>query len=368
LKVLIVSKILVVAAYRRKLEEIAAQPEVTRLTAVTGPVWREPGGRHVKFEPSAATDAYDLRIEPIWFNGSYHLFVWPWLWRVLREVRPDLVHIDEEPYNLATAHGTWLAKRSGARSLFFTWQNLQRRYPPPFNWFERSVFEHSAFGIAGSQEALQVVRSKGYCGPGAVIPQFGVDPDLFFPAASPPDGPPVIGFLARLVEEKGLTVLLDALSGLTGEWRLHVIGKGPLEAAARLRSVQLGIGERITWEPGVASVEIPERMRGFTLLVQPSLTRHHWKEQFGRALMEAMACGVPVIGSSSGEIPQVVGDAGVIVPEGDPLELRHAISRLLADADLRRDLARRGRQRVLDCYTHARIAEQTVSAYRASIV
>jgi glycosyltransferase involved in cell wall biosynthesis len=368
LKVLIVSKILVVAAYRRKLEAIAAQPGVDRLVAVTGAAWREPGGRHVSFEPSAETSAYELRIEPIWLNGSYHLFIWPWLWRVLREVRPDLVHIDEEPYNLATAHGTWLAQRSGARSLFFTWQNLLRRYPPPFSWFERSVFQHSAFGIAGSEEALGVVRTKGYCGPGAVIPQFGVDPHLFFPSSSPPSGPPVIGFLARLVEEKGLSVLLDALGGLPGEWRLHIIGKGPLEASGRLRADQLGIGERITWEPGVASVEIPERMRSFTLLVQPSLTRRHWKEQFGRALMEAMACGVPVVGSQSGEIPQVVGDAGVIVPEGDPLALREAISRVLSDAELRRELALRGRQRVLDCYTHARIAEQTVLAYRASIV
>jgi glycosyltransferase involved in cell wall biosynthesis len=368
LKVLIVSKILVVAAYRRKLEAIAAQPGVDRLVAVTGSEWREPGGRHVRFEPSAATGAYDLRIEPIWLNGSYHLFIWPWLWRVLREVRPDLVHIDEEPYNLATAHGTWLARRAGARSLFFTWQNLLRRYPPPFSWFERNVFDHSAFGIAGSQEALQVVRSKGYCGPSAVIPQFGVDPDLFFPTSSPPSGPPVIGFLARLVEEKGLSVLLDALAELPGDWRLHVIGKGPLEATSRLRAAQLGIGGRITWEPGVASVEIPQRMRSFTLLVQPSLTGSHWKEQFGRALMEAMACGVPVIGSQSGEIPQVVGNAGVIVPEGDPLALRDAISRLLSDAELRRELSWRGRQRVLDCYTHARIAEQTVSAYRSSIV
>jgi glycosyltransferase involved in cell wall biosynthesis len=195
-----------------------------------------------------------------------------------------------------------------------------------------------------------------------------VDPDLFFPSASPPSGPPVIGFLARLVEEKGIYVVLDALGGLPGDWRLHVIGKGPLEAAARSRADRLGIGERITWEPGVASVEIPERMRSFTLLVQPSLTRGHWKEQFGRALMEAMACGVPVIGSNSGEIPRVVDDAGAIVPEGDPSALREAIAGILADGELRRDLARRGRQRVLDCYTHARIAEQTVLAYRASIV
>jgi glycosyltransferase involved in cell wall biosynthesis len=367
MRVLIVSKILVVAAYRHKLEAIAAQPEVEQLVAVTGAEWREPAGRRVTFEPAASTNVYDLRVEPIWFNGSYHLFVWPHLGRVLREVRPDLVHIDEEPYNLATAHATWLARRRGARTLFFTWQNLLRRYPPPFSLFERSVFEHSSFGIAGSAEALQVVRTKGYCGPGAVIPQFGVDPKLFSPSHSSPDGPPTIGFIARLVEEKGIFVLLEALAELPGEWRLHVIGSGPVESDAKRRAEQVGLARRIVWERGVASTLVPERLRSFALLVQPSLTRRHWKEQFGRTLMEAMACGVPVVGSNSGEIPNVIGEAGLVVPEADPRALRRAIERLLGDANLRCELAQRGRRRVLDCYTHARIAEQTVAAYQAAV-
>jgi glycosyltransferase involved in cell wall biosynthesis len=169
------------------------------------------------------------------------------------------------------------------------------------------------------------------------------------------------------VEEKGLLVLLDALADLKGEWRLHVIGSGPLENAAQRRAEQLGLQRKIKWERGVPSTLIPERMRTFTLLAQPSLTRRHWKEQFGRTLMEAMACGIPVVGSNSGEIPNVIGDAGLAVPENDPSALRGAIERLLEDAQLRRELAQRGRQRVLECYTHARIAEQTVAAYRAAV-
>ncbi|MBV9582010.1 MAG: glycosyltransferase family 4 protein [Chloroflexi bacterium] len=367
MKILIVSKILVVAAYRRKLEAIAAHPSVERLVAVTGPEWREPGGRHVHFEPASDNGGYEMRVEPIWLNGSYHLFLWPRLAQVIRDVRPDLVHIDEEPYNLATAHGTWAARHAGARSLFFTWQNLLRRYPPPFRWFERSVFARSAFGIAGSREALQVLRAKGYCGPGAVIPQFGIDPDLFSPATCAPSGPPVIGYMSRLVEEKGVMVLLAALAGLRGDWRLHVIGTGPLDADARQRAAQLGLEGRITWERGVASTLVPERLRTFSMLVQPSLTRSHWKEQFGRALTEAMACGVPVIGSSSAEIPNVVGAAGLIVPEGDADALGQAIGRLLADPELRHSLAERGRARALGRYTHARIAEQTVEVYESAL-
>jgi glycosyltransferase involved in cell wall biosynthesis len=366
-RILIASKILVLAAYRRKLDEIAARPDVERLVVVTPPEWREPGGRTLHLEPPTSPPAYDLRIEPIRFNGNYHLFYWPGLGRVMREVQPDLVHLDEEPYNVATAHGTWLASRHGARSLFFSWQNLLRRYPPPFRWIERGVLRHSAYAIAGSGEALQVLRTKGYRGPASVIPQFGVDPDLFSPGPPAGDDPPTIGFIARLVEEKGILVLLAALAGLTGAWHLQVVGTGPLEAQARRRAEQLGLSERISWERGIASTRVPELLRTFSVLVQPSLTRAHWKEQFGRAVMEAMACGVAVIGSASAEIPNVVGNAGLLVPEGDPVALRDAIACLLADPQLRAELGRRGRQRVLGCYTNQRIAEQTVDAYRQAL-
>jgi glycosyltransferase involved in cell wall biosynthesis len=252
--------------------------------------------------------------------------------------------------------------------LFFTWQNLLRRYPPPFAQLERYVLRRSAHAIAGTASAVRVLRGKGYGGPSAVIPQFGVDPELFAPPAAPPDGVPVIGFVARLVEEKGVWVLLDALAGLPGEWRLHVIGSGPLGRPARRRAQQLGIADRITWEPSVPSLEVAQRLRTFAVLVQPSLTRRHWKEQFGRALVEAMACGVAVVGSTSGEIGDVIGDAGLLTPEGDVVCLRDALARLLGDPSLRRDLGQRGRERVVGLYTHERIAEQTVAVYRAAVV
>ena len=368
MRVLIVSKILLLAAYRRKLDEIAALPGIDHLAVLTAPTWAEPGGRRLRFEPSPERPAYDVYVKPIRFNGNFHLFFWPALGRVMREVRPDVVHLDEEPYNLATAHGSLLAQRLGARSLFFAWQNLLRRYPPPFAWFERGVYRRSAFAIAGSTEALSVLRAKGYQGPGSVVPQFGVDPLLFSPRPETPSADvPTIGFVGRLVEEKGLSWLLRALARVTGQWRLHVIGSGPHEALAKRQAVRLGISERITWERGVASTHMPERLRTFSLLVQPSLTRRHWKEQFGRAVMEAMACGVPVIGSDSGEIPHVVGDAGIIVPEGDVIALADAIDRLLGDERVREAYRHRGRSRVLERYTHRCVAQQTLEAYRRAL-
>src|SRR5918994_1588369 len=94
-----VSKALVVAAYRRKLEEIAAHPDV-ELIAVIPTAW---DGQ--RYEPGFLRD-YRTIVQPIRFDGQFHLFYFPGLGRILRQVRPDVVHVDEEPYNLSTALAT----------------------------------------------------------------------------------------------------------------------------------------------------------------------------------------------------------------------------------------------------------------------
>ncbi len=360
MRVVMISKALVVAAYQRKCEEIAAHPDID-LTVVVPTAWAgqryEPGFLH----------GYKTLVEPIRFDGKFHLFYFPTLGRMLRDLRPDIVHVDEEPYNLATVLATRQALAVGARPIFFTWQNLHRRYPPPFRWFEQYVYRRSRLAIAGNAEAVDVLRAKGYAGPSRVIPQFGVDPELFAPATDPPNrsGQPfTIGNVGRFTPEKGLSVLLDAVASLPGDWRLRLIGAGDMRDELQARAAALGIAGRVSLEPYVPSTEVPARLRELDALVLPSLTTPRWKEQFGRILQEAMACGVPVVGSDSGEIPHVVGDAGLIVPEGDAAALSAALTRLASSADLRHDLAQRGRRRVLERFTHASIAAQTAQAYR----
>jgi glycosyltransferase involved in cell wall biosynthesis len=118
--------------------------------------------------------------------------------------------MDEEPYNLAT----WLALRAAERqditSLFFTWQNLKRDYPWPFRHFERANYRRACHAIAGNPTVSKVLRAKGYGGTISVIPQFGVDPDLFSPA--PVDllkqrQELVIGYAGRFAAEKGIDLL-----------------------------------------------------------------------------------------------------------------------------------------------------------------
>jgi len=359
MRVLMISKACVTGIYQRKLEEIARLG--VAFTVVVPPGWRDRPG----FLPleRVFTAGYSLRVTPIALNGSFHLHYYPRLRHILAEVRPDLVHVDEEPYNLATFQATFLAQRVGARPLFFTWQNLNRRYPPPFSWWERYAYRRAAYAIAGNQDALQVLRAKGYAGPVRVIPQFGVDPSLYATAQAPSDGPFTIGYIGRLVPEKGITDLLRAASRLPGDWRVRLLGDGPDRKSLASLAQSLAISERVTFDDQLPSPDVPDYLSRLHALVLPSRTRPNWKEQFGRVLIEAMVSGVPVIGSDSGEIPNVIGDAGLVFSEGNVEALRRHLQALMSDTALWADLGRRGLERVMARFTQAQIAAETVRVY-----
>lgn len=356
-----ISKACVVGAYQRKLEEIAKFKDV-ELTVIVPPYWRQEG-EWVMLE-RAHTDGYELLVEGMALNGHFHLHFYPHLSRHIRRLAPDILHVDEEPYNLATFQAVWLGQRVGAKCLFFTWQNLCRRYPPPFAWIEHYVLHHADYALAGNSEAVEVLRIKGFKGPAAVIPQFGVDPEEYTELGSRDSEELVIGFVGRLVEEKGPDLLLHAVAKLDGGWRLRMLGAGPLRSRLEQMASELGIAERVAFDGAVPSSEIPECLNKLDVLVLPSRTRPHWKEQFGRVLIEAMACGVPVVGSDCGEIPGVIGDAGLIFPEGNVEELTARLVRLQANPSLRAQLQCKGRQRVLARYTQKHIAGLTHSVYQ----
>jgi glycosyltransferase involved in cell wall biosynthesis len=359
-KVLMLSKACLVGAYQRKLEELARFDDV-QLTCLVPPYWLQ-AGTPVRLE-RAHLDGYRLAVAPVRFNGHFHAFHFLRLPEWLARTQPDIVHVDEEPYNLATGLALRQAVRAGAHGLFFTWQNQLRRYPPPFSLWERYAYRAAQHAIAGNREAVVVLRQKGYRGPTSVIPQFGVDPDVFRPRPRQPRREFVIGFAGRIVEEKGLRVLLDAVHTLPGPWRLQLVGSGPEQPRLARQAVRLGIDDRVEFVAHAPSTAMPAIVAAWDALALPSLTRPNWKEQFGRILVEAMACGVPCVGSASGEIPHVLGDSGLVVPEGDAAALHAALLRLSEDGALRRELAERGRARVLARFTHARIAEQTYRVY-----
>lgn len=357
MRVVMLSKALVVGAYRRKCELLAAESDI-ELNVVVPPGWGaqvlERGNEH----------GYALHVAPVRFNGNFHLHHYPALPALLRRLRPDLVHIDEEPYNLATFLALRAAQAVGARSLFFSWQNILRPYPQPFRAMEGHVLRRSHGAMAGNEEAKAVLQAKGCRAPVWVIPQFGVDEQVFRPAPGPRDDRTfTVGFAGRLVPEKGVELLLEAVSALP---QAHVViaGSGGQEAALRAQARTLGLESRVTFETSLSSAAMPAFYNRLDALVLPSRTLPNWKEQFGRVLIEAMACGVPVVGSSSGEIPNVIGQAGLVFPEGDVDALRAALRSVAEDMALRRTLSEAGLQRVQEHYRMQSIASATAQVYR----
>lgn len=363
MRVLMLSKACLVGAYQRKLEEIATFDQI-ELMVVVPPSWQDPAGP-VSLE-RAYTDGYQLVVEPIRFNGHYHFHYYPGLKRRLARFRPDVVHIDEEPYNLAA----WLAWRQAraveAGTLFFTWQNLNRRYPWPFRWMEQQVLQGVDYALMGNREAARVWREKGYEGPFKITPQFGVDPDLYRP---PPRRAPGRAFTIgvanrRLVPEKGTDLVLRAAAQLPGVWQIQIVGEGPQRPHLAALARELGIADRVQFEGVIPSAQMPAFLQQVDVLVLASRSRPNWKEQFGRVLVEAMACETAVIGSDSGEIPHVIGDAGLIFPEEDEAALAAHLLTLMQSPERRQALGAAGRRRALDHYTQAQIAAETVDVYR----
>jgi glycosyltransferase involved in cell wall biosynthesis len=360
LRVLMISKACIVGAYQKKLEELARFD--VELTVIVPPYWRDERG--VMPLERMHTEGYRFIVEPMLLNGHFHLHFYPGLGKHVRRLQPDIVHIDEEPYNVATFQAMYLAKKAGAKALFFTWQNLKRTYPFPFSLIEGYNLKKADYAIAGNQEAVEVWRGKGYKGPIRVVPQFGVDPEIYKPRPTHHASCFTIGYVGRLVEEKGVQVLLQAVDGLAGKWRLRILGSGPMQSQLEALARQLDIVERVSFESPIPSAQMPAFYNQLDTLVLPSLTRPHWKEQFGRVLIEAMACEVPVVGSRSGEIPHVISQAGLTFTESNVQELRTRLSQLMDAPALCADLARRGRERVLAHYTQAKIAAETHQVYR----
>jgi glycosyltransferase involved in cell wall biosynthesis len=174
-------------------------------------------------------------------------------------------------------------------------------------------------------------------------------------------GPPVVGYLGRFIPEKGLALLTRVLDALPTPWRALFVGAGPLEPP--LRAWARGHGERVRVCTGVAHDDVPRHLNAMDVLCAPSQTAARWREQFGRMLTEAFACGVPVVGSDSGEIPHVVGDAGLVVGEKDEQGWLRTLTELLQDPAAQRALSARGVDRARTRYAWPVVARQYLNFF-----
>jgi len=312
---------------------------------------RFPGDlREIALEPVEGEAA---RVRPVTLTHAPRIHFMQWR-STLREILAepwDVVHVWEEPYVLAGAQvARW---RTGGRLVYATFQNLSKRYPPPLNWFERySLARADAWIAFGHTIEATLEQRRGWRAlPHRVIPP-AIDLERFTASDRDRDsargelgfGPDdcVVGFAGRFVPEKGHATLTAALDRIEAPWRALIVGGGADQPA--LQAWASRHGGRVKLLTDVGHAVMPRYLNAMDVLALPSRTTRRWREQFGRVIAEAMACGVAVAGSDSGEIPYVVGDAGVIVPEDAGLAgWVQALDGLVRSPARRRELAARGR-------------------------
>lgn len=176
--------------------------------------------------------------------------------------------------------------------------------------------------------------------------------------------PPILAYVGRLTRPKGIDLMMRAMDAVGGstQWSMLVMGAGPMEADLRNWAAARGWSDRVQIRL-VPHRDVPAYLGAADLLLAPSQTGPRWREQFGRMVIEAFAGGVPVLGSDSGEIPYVIGDAGKILPESDADAWARAIVEVIGSEKLRADMVRRGLERV-QAYSVAAVAQQYRAYYR----
>jgi glycosyltransferase involved in cell wall biosynthesis len=346
---------------------LAAKGDV-ELHLIVPAVWRE-FGRTIVAEPPRETD-FSVHVLPIRLPQAgpmtWYLHFYPGLRRLLRQLDPDVIHLWEEPWSIVALQAQMLRRRAAV--VLEVDQNILKRLPPPFESIRKYVLRHTDHVLSRSPDATMVVRARGYDGPVTPI-GYGVDVTTFTPLAHPrsdASGPFGIGYVGRLIEEKGLDEALDAMAMSGAPVTLSIMGEGPYEGKLRERIAALGLEQRVSFQGWGAPGDVANFLRSLDALVLLTRTTNVVKEQFGRVIIEAQACGVPVIGSTCGAIPDVVGGGGWIVPEREPQALRTLLTQIASDPALVRARGIAARGNVQARFTYDAVATAIESACRAA--
>ena len=300
----------------------------------------------------------------------------PYLTGLLREMvqfRPQIIHIMNEVFS--RIHLQALVYRNlflrGAKVLFFGFENILDvpRSPRSRRKWDFICRNGNGGGYANT-EGLERVVELGYSRDNLMVTYWGVPLNQFYPSRNEKlrrelgvHEKFVLGYVGRIVQEKGLFTLLNALKYLPESVHCLCIGDGPDLNFFIAKARALGLENRVHWVGEVPRGNARSYINAFDALVLPSETTPWWKEQLGRVLPEAMACGVSIIGSDSGAIPEIVGEAGEIFPERDCYALAATVRTLHENPQMCLDLGKKGMKRAKEHFSCEAFAEKLVHLY-----
>jgi L-malate glycosyltransferase len=385
MKILVASHTYIVDLNCEKLRALSQLESDIEVTVVVPKRWN-PGGVQNKIIETEYRDEGKFRIVPVSNFSQNHQGLLTFgtdLISLLQEFRPNIIQVEQGSKALAYAQMIALNKFLGlkAKNVFFTWWNLPYELKFPTSLLEKYNLKNSHGIISGNQDGAEILRDRGYNGTIKVMPQLGVDETLFTPTSQPELAAKlgikqddfVVGFVGRFVPEKGLMTLLNALISIKDKsWKLLLLGRGSLQSELMEKAAENNIQDRIILTESVPHNEVAKYINLMSTLVLPSETTYQfktltsvgWKEQFGHVLIEAMACQIPVIGSDSGEIPHVIGDAGLVFCEGDIKALADCLLQLIERPEFAQNLGEIGYQKAMVKYTNKALAKEQLEFYK----
>jgi glycosyltransferase involved in cell wall biosynthesis len=374
MRVLSVAHSCVVSEYQKRMGAVAKYSDVD-LTLLVPKYWPQ-FNKRVDLEKERDANYRILPVQPFTWgirkNGLRNaIHIYPGAKKIVESLRPDIIELWEEPFSAVTSQFIFWTRKTipNSQIIFFSAQNVLKRYPFPFCAFEKYVYNNAQFAFLMNREVIEVIRRKGYDKQFIVLP-LGVDADIFrkkdprhLKSMLGVKGF-VVGFVGKITRQKGILHLIEAVSQVKKNVQLLIVGDGELRDEAEQLIDGLGLRGRTIFIDGIPHSQIPDYLNCMDILVLPSISLPHSNEQFGRVIIESMACEVPVIGSDSGEIPSTIGNAGLIFKEKDVSDLKEKIELLMRNHNLRSSLARRGRERVLEHFTWKVIAEKQYRVYK----
>jgi rhamnosyl/mannosyltransferase len=291
-----------------------------------------------------------------------------WLKRLARDA--DVVHFH---FPNPTAELSYLLCRSNGRIVVTYHSDIvrQARLGACYRPLLRRFLQRAGAIIATSESYLQSSRILGRFQDKCTVIPLGIDLDRFrfrpqqaaeIDAVRARYGPDIVLFIGRFRHYKGLHLLIRAMTRVEGT--LLLIGTGPLEQDLRWLVRSLKVEGRVVFLGELSDDEVDVYLHASDLLVLPSILR---SEAFGVVLLEAMACGKPVVSTELGTGTSFVnrhGETGLVVPPNDPVALERAISFLLANPETRINLGRAGRMRVERDFSWDTMVERVLAVYR----
>jgi glycosyltransferase involved in cell wall biosynthesis len=282
--------------------------------------------------------------------------------RAIRDVRPELLQVEEEPWSVVARKTAREARRAGIPLVGFSRMPWPERLPASASRRRRKVTDAMAALAASSQLAADAARLERPELNVSVIPQSGVD----VPAAvvQRNDGTVNIGFIGRLVAERGLDLVLPALTRLGAGWRLLVSGTGPEQIVLEAQAERLGIAASVTWLGAQPRAQRLALLQDLDILVSTPRGGESWQELVATPVMLAMAHGIPVIGSRHGVLPERLGEAGLLVPPDDVDTLADALAELVRDQPRRHALGLAARRRAQEEFSHHAVAQRSFALWQ----